>query len=101
MTTVLTGGPDFLRHQLRFRESLLEPLHIVIELSHPFSHTTEPRFLGGFLRHPLCKLRFAGAHVMIEPLRFRQASLRITRQCIDPLGQISQYMLESGIVFPQ
>ena len=101
MMTMLTGCPDFLRHQLRLRESLLEPLHIVIDLPHPFAHTTEPGFLAGLLRHPLCKLRFAGAHLLLKPLRFRRASLRITHQCIDPLGQISQHMLESGFVFPQ
>ena len=84
---MLTGRPDFLRHQLRLCESLLKPLHAVIDLLHSLAHTTEPGFLAGLLRYPLRKLRFTGAHFMIEPLRFRRASLRITRQCIDPLGQ--------------
>src|SRR6185295_18580801 len=94
MTTMLTGGPDFLRDQLRLCESPLEPLHIVIDLPHSFAHTTEPGLLAGLLCYPLCELRFAGAHFMIKPLRFRQALLCITRQCVDPLGQISQHMLE-------
>ena len=101
MMAMLTGCPDSLRHQLCFCESLLEPLHAVINLPHPFTHTTEPGFLAGLLRHPLCKLRFAGAHFLIEPLHLRRASLRITHQCIDPLSKISQHMLESGFVFLQ
>ena len=38
---------------------------------------------------------------MIKPLPFRRTPLRITHQCLDPQGQISQHMLESGFVFPQ
>ena len=79
----------------------MKPLHVAINLPHPFAHTTEPGFLAALLPEPLCELRFAGAHLLLKPLRFRRASLRITHQCIDPLGQISQHMLESRFVFPQ
>ena len=34
---MLTGCPDSLRHQLRLCKSLLEPLHVVINLPHPFA----------------------------------------------------------------
>ena len=96
---MLTGCPDSLRHQLCLCKSLLEPLHVVINLPHPFAYTTEPGFLAGFLRHPLCKLCFAGAHFLLKPLHIRRASLHITQQCIDPLIEIFLHMLEPGFVF--
>src|SRR6266850_5668251 len=99
MMAMLTGCPDSLRHQLCLCKSLLEPLRVVINLPHPFAHTTEPGFLACLLREPLCELRFAGARFMIEPLHLRRASLRITHQYIDPLIEIPQHMLEAGLVF--
>jgi hypothetical protein len=98
--TMLTGCPGFLRQQLRLCKSLLEPCR-VINLPRPLAHTTEPGFLAGLLRHPLCKLRFDGARFMIKPLHFHQASLRIAHQRLNSQSQVSQRMLESGFVFPQ
>ena len=98
---MLAGCPDVLRCQLCFCTSLLKPLRILINLPNPFAHTGEPGFLAGLLRHPLCKLRLAGTDFLIEPLRFCQATLRISRQCIEPLGQVSQHVLESCFIFPQ
>jgi hypothetical protein len=98
---MLTGCPDSLRRQLRFRESLLETLHSVINPPHSLANMTEPGFLTGLLPEPLRKLPFTGTNFLIESLHLSRASLSITRQCVDPLGEISQYILESRFVFPQ
>ena len=94
--TMLTGCPNPLRHQLRLCESLLELLHAVINLHHPFAHTAEPGFLAGFLRYPLCKLRFAGARFLLKPLHLLRASQRITHfKRLKDVEDETKYLLDT------
>ena len=69
--TMFAGCPCVLRHQSRFRESLLQPLHTVIDLFYTLAYSVEPGLLTDLLRPPLYKLRVDRARFLIKPLPIR------------------------------